>query len=65
MFPGGKDTDGGQELLVGCVDVLVDDGGIKEVAVELLDPTGLLGTAVIVILLCVGVCVCVCGGRGG
>ena len=51
MFPGGEDPNGGQHLLVGRVDVLVDDGGVKEMAIEIFDSTRLLGTAEIVILL--------------
>ena len=51
MFPGGEYSNGGQHLLVGSVNVLVDDGGVKEMAIEVFDSTGLLGTMEIVILL--------------
>lgn len=56
VLPSRKDSYGCQELLVGNVNILIDDGGIKIVAIELLNSGRFLGTLAIVIIL---MCVCV------
>ena len=51
VFAGGEDPDCRQHFLVGCVNVFVDNCCVKEVAVEIFDMTGLIGTAFIILIL--------------
>ena len=59
VFPSREDANGGQHLLIRSVDVLVHNRSIEEMAVELFNTPGLVGTALVVFVLCVCVCVCV------
>ena len=51
VLASGEDSDGGQQLLIGHVNILVDDGSIKEVSIKLFYPCRLFSTPYIVILL--------------
>ena len=51
VFPSGENSYGRKELLISYVYILVDDGGIKIVTIQLLNSGRLLCTLAVVIIL--------------
>lgn len=51
VLAGGEDSDGRQQLLVRHIYVLVDDGGVEIVSIELLYLAGLLSTFHVILIL--------------
>ena len=54
VLPSSEDSDGGQQLLVSNVDILIHDRRVEEMAVETLDASGLLRTMLEIFVLLKG-----------
>ncbi len=51
VFAGGEHSNGGQELLIGNINILVDNGGIKIMSIQFLHLGGFFCTLCIVLIL--------------